>query len=421
MVMSLQVGQEIEVTAGEPAHGGWCVAHPEGEPVVFVRHALPGELVRVVVTEVTSRFARGDAVDVLKASPDRVEPPCRYARPGGCGGCDWQHASLPAQRALKAAVVAQQLRRMAGIDREVVVEELPGGAETSAGLGWRTRMRFAVNSGGAAGLHEHRSHEVVAIDDCLIASPAIRELDIPGQDWTGLTAVEAEAGADAAQTAVILDGRLKGDIGGPAARRSVLERKGRTVRPVRGRPFLRQHAAGRDWRVTAGAFWQVHPGAADALCAAVTEILDAGPGDTVTDLYCGAGLFAGVLAPLTGPDGAVTAVESDPAAVADARDNLRAYNWARVRRGDVAALLRDERVRPARLVVADPPRAGLAREVIDYLDAGAQRFAYVSCDPATLARDIRLLTERGWSLATLRAFDAFPMTHHVECVAGLTR
>ena len=123
--MNFSVGQEVEVTAGEPAHGGWCVARPDDAPVIFVRHALPGEVVRVKVTEVTSRFARGDAVDVLKASPDRVEPPCRYARPDGCGGCDWQHASLPAQRALKAAVVAQQLRRLAGIDREVTVEELP--------------------------------------------------------------------------------------------------------------------------------------------------------------------------------------------------------------------------------------------------------------------------------------------------------
>jgi tRNA/tmRNA/rRNA uracil-C5-methylase (TrmA/RlmC/RlmD family) len=416
--MSLQVGQEVEVTVGEPAHGGWCVARPDDAPVIFVRHALPGEVVRVVVTEVTSRLARADTIDVLKASPDRVTPPCRYAVPGGCGGCDWQHATLPAQRALKAAVVAQQLRRLAGIDREVTVEELAGAPD---GLGWRSRMRFAVTKDGTAGLRAHRSHEVVAVDDCLIASPAIRELDIPAHDWTGLSAVEAEAGADAAQTAVILDGKLRHEVGGPAARRSVLKRKGRTVTPVRGRPYLTQRAAGREWRVSAGAFWQVHPGAADALCAAVTAILAPEPGDTVTDLYCGAGLFAGVLAPLTGPDGAVTGVESDPAAVADARRNLRSYDWARVRRGDVAALLREQRVRPSRLVVADPPRTGLAREVIDYLDTGAERFAYVSCDPATLARDIRLLVDRGWSLAGLRAFDAFPMTHHVECVAALTR
>jgi tRNA/tmRNA/rRNA uracil-C5-methylase (TrmA/RlmC/RlmD family) len=432
--MSFQVGQEIEVTAGEAAHGGWCVARPDGLPVVFLRHALPGELVRARVTEVTSRFARADAVAVLAASPDRVEPPCQYAHPGGCGGCDWQHATLPAQRALKGAVVAQQLRRMAGIDREIVVEPLPEWGEGEGqreGLGWRTRMRFAVTSDGTAGLRGHRSHEVIPVDDCLIASPAIRDLGIPRSSWPGLTAVEAISGADSAERAMILEGQSirerRGKTGGDTTARSVnaetvLSRRGRTLSPVRGRPYLRQHAAGRDWRVSADAFWQVHPGAADALAEAVLAALRPAAGDTAADLYCGAGLFAGVLAPVVGPGGTVVGVESDAAAVRDARHNLRDFGWARVHRGDVAAVLRRGQLPPARLVVADPPRAGLAREVISYLADGlAERFAYVSCDPATLSRDIRLLVAAGWTLDGLRAFDAFPMTHHVECVATVTR
>jgi tRNA/tmRNA/rRNA uracil-C5-methylase (TrmA/RlmC/RlmD family) len=209
---------------------------------------------------------------------------------------------------------------------------------------------------------------------------------------------------------------------------------------VRGRAYLSQLSGGRDWRVSAGAFWQVHPEAAGVLTEAVLAALGPRPGDAALDLYCGAGLFAGALAPLVGPTGSVTGVEADHAAVRDARHNLRPWAWARVHRGDVAAVLgRAQRtpraasqgtppgagggvLSPARLVVADPPRAGLAREVIDYLSAGgngASRFAYVSCDPATLARDIALLADRGWALAGLRAFDAFPMTHHVECVATL--
>jgi tRNA/tmRNA/rRNA uracil-C5-methylase (TrmA/RlmC/RlmD family) len=190
---------------------------------------------------------------------------------------------------------------------------------------------------------------------------------------------------------------------------------------------LTQHAAGRDWRVSAGAFWQVHPGAADALADAVLAGLGPRAGDVVLDLYCGAGLFAGVLAPAVGPTGAVTGVEANRAAVRDARHNLREWPWAQVRAGDVVAVVRRGHpggLPPARLVVADPPRSGLAREVVEYLgaaDSDAARFAYVSCDPATLARDIRLLAERGWSLDGLRAFDAFPMTHHVECVAILGR
>src|ERR1700743_2183629 len=114
--VSFQPGDIIEVTTQAVAQGGWCVARPPEGLVVFVRHALPGERVSVRVTEVTARFARGDAIEVLAASPDRVAAPCPHARPGGCGGCDWQHASLPAQRALKASVIAEQLRRLAGID-----------------------------------------------------------------------------------------------------------------------------------------------------------------------------------------------------------------------------------------------------------------------------------------------------------------
>ena len=432
--MGLQVGETVEVTTEDVAQGGWCVARPAGLPVLFVRHALPGERVVARVTEVTTRFARADAVEVREPSPDRVAPPCPYAHPGGCGGCDWQHAHLPAQRALKAAVIAQQLRRLAGIDREVTVEPMPG---DETGLGWRTRVQFAVRADGAAGLRAHRSHEVVDIADCLIAHPGISDLGITRRSWPGIATVEAAVGDEA--RAVILtpdhSSRLSrtypaGSPASPSLPRladavpaeTVLSRRGRRLTPLRGRPHLTQHAAGRTWRVSAGGFWQVHPAAADTLSEAVIAALAPGPGDTAVDLYCGAGLFAGAVAAAVGPDGAVTGVEDDAAAVRDARHNLRAFPWAVVRRADVARAARQGELPRARLVVADPPRAGLAREVTGYLaDGPAERFAYVSCDPATLARDLGLLLAGGWRLAGLRAFDAFPMTHHVECVAALTR
>jgi tRNA/tmRNA/rRNA uracil-C5-methylase (TrmA/RlmC/RlmD family) len=469
-----EVGEAVEVTTEDVAQGGWCVARPADFPVLFVRHALPGERVVARVTEVTSRFARADAVEILQPSPDRVEPPCPNARPGGCGGCDWQHAALPAQRALKAAVIGQQLRRLAGIDRGVTVEPMPGDETaptgepviapgnpvTAGGLGWRTRVQFAVREDGVAGLRAHRSHEVIDVGDCLIAHPRIRELGIPRRDWPETAAVEAVVGSagsggnPAERTVIItpashagpggrrdaaarktprpVDRRGRGGVSpvrsedkGAAAvpAESVLSRAGRRLTPVRGRGWLSQRAAGRDWRVSAGAFWQVHPAAADTLTEAVLAATEPKPGDAVLDLYCGAGLFAGAVAPLVGPDGTVVGIESDQAAVRDARHNLRDWPWARVHRGDVAQVLRRSSLPAARLAIADPPRAGLAREVIDYLSAApaAERFAYVSCDPATLARDLGLLLARGWVLADLRAFDAFPMTHHVECVATLTR
>jgi tRNA/tmRNA/rRNA uracil-C5-methylase (TrmA/RlmC/RlmD family) len=422
--MTYQTGQVVEVTAGDTAHGGWCVARPADGPVVFVRHALPGERVLARITEVTTRLARAEAVEILVASPDRVTPPCPHARPGGCGGCDWQHAALPAQRSLKAAVIRQQLRRMAGIDREITVEALPGDQE---GLGWRTRVQFAVRGDGVAGLRAHRSHRVIDVGECLIAHRAITDLALTGRRWPGETSVEALVSTGSGERAVIVSpGRSAGPAGEPLAADAVLRRaasRNHRLTPVRGRGYLSQHAAGRDWRVSAGAFWQVHPAAADALTDAVLASLQPRPGDVALDLYCGAGLFAGVLAQAVGPGGTIIGVEADDAAVRDARHNLREWPWARVHRGDVAAVLARGGFPPARLAVADPPRSGLAREVIDYLGTagnGVDRLAYVSCDPATLARDIGLLAGRGWALDGLRAFDAFPMTHHVECVATLS-
>jgi tRNA/tmRNA/rRNA uracil-C5-methylase (TrmA/RlmC/RlmD family) len=432
------VGQDVEVAIEDVAQGGSCVARPEGLPVMFVRHALPGERVIARVTEVTSKFARADAVRVLESSPDRVEAPCPHARPAGCGGCDWQHASLPAQRALKARVIAQQLKRLAGIDREVTVEPLPGDepaegvteAGGAAGLGWRTRVQFAVDRDGVAGLRGHRSHRVIDVGDCLIADQGVRDLDIPGDEWSGATMVEvAVGGAETAENfaVTVVEGGEREQPGNAQKTRGRANPGGRLSSAkrtlVEGRAYLAEQAAGRLWQVSADGFWQVHPAAADTLSQAVLAALAPEPGDTVLDLYSGAGLFAGVIAPLVGPEGAVTGVEFDSAAVKNARQNLSDYPWVKFERSDVARAVSEGSLPPARLVVADPPRAGLAREAVDYLtaDGPAARFAYVSCDPATLARDLALLISGGWTLENLRAFDAFPMTHHVECVATLTR
>jgi tRNA/tmRNA/rRNA uracil-C5-methylase (TrmA/RlmC/RlmD family) len=214
--------------------------------------------------------------------------------------------------------------------------------------------------------------------------------------------------------------------------------RGGRLSTLAGRGSVRQRGAGRMWRVSAGAFWQVHPGAADTLARAVLDVLEPRPGEVALDLFCGAGLFAGVLAAAVGPGGAVIAVDSDRAAVRDARHNLRRTPWARVHAADAAAALARGGWPPPALAVLDPPRTGVPRPVIEGLVApsaagggdtatgaggdpggGLRRVAYVSCDPATLARDIAVFAEHGWRLGSLRAFDTFPMTHHVECVAAL--
>jgi tRNA/tmRNA/rRNA uracil-C5-methylase (TrmA/RlmC/RlmD family) len=406
------MGTEFEVTVGPVAHGGHCVARHEGR-VVFVRHSLPGERVVVRVTEDRHPgYCRADAVEVLEASGHRVERPCPYSGPGRCGGCDWQHVAPEQQRRLKAAVVAEQLARLAGLDVDVTVEELPGGP-----LRWRSRARFAVDRSGAPGLRRHRSHDVVVLDDCPItAENAARA--VLGRRWPGAGAVDVAVDSTGAVTTTRLDRR-----GYPTTSRVV--RPGGDL-PEAPSARAEQHAGGRDWEVEGTGFWQVHPAAADALVAAVAGFAEVRPGETVLDLYAGAGLFGGALAPDVGPGGRVFCVESDASACAAADANLAGLPQAEVWQGEVdadgLAGLLDELGSLPDVVVLDPPRAGAGRAVSRLLAAtGPRAVVYVACDPAALARDVAAFGEGGYRLAGLRAIDAFPMTAHVECVALLTQ
>jgi tRNA/tmRNA/rRNA uracil-C5-methylase (TrmA/RlmC/RlmD family) len=384
-------GQVVEVEVGPVAHGGHCVARHDGR-VIFVRHAIPGERVTAVVTEghEASRYLRADAVEVLRASPDRVSPPCPYAGPGRCGGCDFQHVALPHQRALKAAVVREQLQRLARLDVPVEVEAVPGDRD---GLGWRTRVSWSATPDGRPGLLRHRSDVVVPIERCLIAHP-----DLPD-------AHAALAAGTSRATAVISstgDAVVVGD------------RHGGTVT---------EHAAGRDWLVGAGEFWQVHPGAAEALVAAALEGLQPQPGERCWDLFAGVGLFSGVLAEAVGPSGAVVSVESHRRASRLAERNLVDLPQVRMVAERVGRFVRS-RIAQGRLdlVLLDPPRSGAGRDVVRRIAAqGPRAVAYVACDPAALARDLATFAEEGYRLTSLRAFDLFPMTHHVECVAIVRR
>lgn len=378
-----RVDLELSVLRFAPA--GDCVAHAPDGRVVFVRHALPGERVRAVVTAERAHFLRADAVEVLDPAADRVAPPCPYARPGGCGGCDLQHAAPTTQRTWKAAVVAEQLSRLAGLDVDVEVEAAPGD-----GLGWRTRVQFTVGRDGRAGLLAHRSHTVVPVDRCAIADPRVNALDVPGRRWPGVGSVEVAVAGDEVRT---------------------------VTRPVRGRPrvsgpaALTERVGERSFAVHG--FWQVHPAAAATLSACVLDLLAPRAGERAYDLYAGAGLFA---ATLVDAGCRVTAVEGSRTAAEDCRRNVPG---ADVRHADVAAALTGDAA-TADLVVLDPPRDGARAAVVGAICALRPRaIAYVACEPAALARDVASFAAGGYRLGRLRAFDLFPMTHHVECVALL--
>jgi tRNA/tmRNA/rRNA uracil-C5-methylase (TrmA/RlmC/RlmD family) len=419
----LALGDVVELEVGPVAHGGFCVARHHGR-VVFVRHTLPGERVLARVTEARDgqRFARADCIEVLTASPHRVPAPCPYAAPGRCGGCDFQHAQLSYQRDLKAAVVREQFARLAHQQLEVQVEAVPGDVD---GLGWRTRVEFAVDEQGRAGLRMHRSHEVVPLTTCLIADPRVVATEVLAGDWAGERSVDVVAPSVGATVVVPVPS------GEPDA------------------PVLTERVAGQrfaaDFEVSARGFWQVHPGAAATFVDAVLDMLQPRQGETALDLYAGVGVFAAALAAAVGEDGRVVAVEADASATSAAERNLAAYPSVlavRARVDDAFGVPRPHRSGPgprrgqrsrkprrhpllpprADLVVLDPPRTGAGRDVVAAVAALEPRaVAYVACDPAALARDTAHFRDAGYGLAQLRAFDAFPMTAHVECVAAFAK
>ncbi|MBZ6141507.1 class I SAM-dependent RNA methyltransferase [Streptomyces olivaceus] len=426
------VGEEYEVEVGPVAHGGHCVARTSEGQVLFVRHTLPGERVvaRVTEGEEGARFLRADAVEILDASKDRIEAPCPFAGPGRCGGCDWQHAKPGAQRRLKGEVVAEQLQRLAGLTPEEAGwdgtvmpaegDKLPAGQVPS----WRTRLQYAVDADGRAGLRRHRSHEVEPIDHCLIAADGVSELGVEQRDWPGMATVEAIAATGSQDRQVILTPRPGArlplvELDRPVSVMRVDEKDG-GVHRVHGRSFVRERADGRTYRVGSGGFWQVHPKSADTLVTAVMQGLLPRKGDMALDLYCGVGLFAGALADRVGDQGAVLGIESGKRAVEDARHNLVGFDRVRVEQGKVESVLPRTGISEVDLVVLDPPRAGAGRKTVQHLTTlSARRIAYVACDPAALARDLAYFRDGGYRVRTLRVFDLFPMTLHVECVAIL--
>lgn len=416
-------GRELEVHLGNPAHGGFCVARHEGR-VVFVRHGLPGETVRVRVTEDRGgSFCRADVTEVLDASPDRVDPLCPISGPGGAGCCDLSHATLGAQRAFKASVVSEQLRRLAGVERDVEVEDVPG---TGDGGGWRTRVRLAVDGEGRAGFHRYRSAGVVT--DLACPQPVSGMYDgLADRLWRPGSELLVAVDSDGSRQVVEIEPahvsrtgrRSPGRRGATARRAATAHRRGEHA--IIGDGRVVQRVGGRQWELSATGFWQAHRGAADLYRDVVAVWSGLRPGETAWDLYGGVGVFASALAEQVGESGTVVSVESSRGAVEDGRRALAdlpqvRLDADRVERS-VAAL-----PGPVSAVVLDPPRSGAGRAVVESVAAaGPRTIVHIGCDPAAFGRDVGLYLEQGYRLDEVRAFDAFPLTHHMECIARLSR
>ena len=370
--------------------------------MVFVRYALPGERVRVRVTAERGSYWHAEAIEVIEASADRTESLCPIAGVDGAGCCDLAFAEPEAVRTLKAHVVANQLERLGGHSWSGEAEPLSDAGPT----GWRTRVRLDVGPDRRPGFHRYHSDELVTDLRC-------------GQLADGmLDNLPADLPPDA-QLHVALD-----DNGERHLVRTVRQGKRTATKVVEGNYQAVQRVGRRRWRVPVTAFWQAHRDAARVYSGLVADWAQPGAGMTAWDLYGGAGVFAAALGEAVGESGAVLSVDTSRGATGAARDALADLPQVEVVTDSVRRALAAQQAGSsgADVAVLDPPRAGAGREIIDLLAAaGVPRVVHIGCEAASFARDIGLYRGHGYAVERIKVFDAFPLTHHVECVALLTR
>jgi len=389
----------MQLTPDRWAAGGEAIARDDQGRVVFVRGAIPGETVEVEVIQEKKDWARAHVIEIAVASGDRIVPPC-VSRRAGCGGCGWQHLTHDAQRSAKVTIVEDALRRIGRIS-EVTVELGPSVDPT----GYRTTIRVAPTADGRAGFRAEQSHEVVAAPDCLIAHPELRTI---------VAGLRLDPGVEPTLRLSIATGQIgarwdqaKGDVHGLPA--GVL---------TSGSAVLHEDVAGRRLQVSMGSFFQSGPQAAELLVAAVRraapELVDA---NAVVDAYAGVGMFAVCAA---NPDAHVIAVETSRSAVNDAHENLDGRRGEIVR-GEVGGWHAPDEP-PIDVVIADPARSGLGQPGTAALArAAAPVLVLVSCDPASLGRDAKLLEQAGYAHERSEVIDTFPQTTHIEVVSRFVK
>ena len=395
----------IELSPTDIAHGGEAVARVDGK-AHFVAGAMPGERVTAEITLDKGSWARGDLVDVVEASPQRVTPPCPHF--ASCGGCQWQYADYPAQLAWKQSIVAGQLAHLGRVDDPTVHPTVAPGPP----YGYRNRMDFNV-VGGQPAMHRQRSNELVPLSECSLLRPELAEVFARLGDLGDARKVTLRMGTRTGDLLAVVRGKVPESHGQWGCNVVHATREG--LDAVIGGLSIREEVAGLSFRITGEAFFQNNTDGADTLVRLVTEALDVGDGDTVLDAYAGGGLFALTAAV---PAERVIAIEMGGTAFRDLRHNVRsATNEVRVVRGAFEEVVEtlDEYWT---LAIVDPPRVGLRAQGVSAVTAATPRtIVYVSCDPASLSRDARLLADEGYRLDWATPVDLFPQTFHVETVA----
>jgi 23S rRNA (uracil1939-C5)-methyltransferase len=411
--------QTVIVEFLQLVHGGDAMGRlPDGR-ALFVPYVLPGERAAIRLTEQKKGFARGALVDLLQASPERITDPS--AADGSCAGCDYMHMAYPAQLRAKAAILRDQLQRIAGIPEPPVGDTVPSPLEWN----YRNTVQFHLDSAGRLGFQAPGSHRVIPIQDCRLCDPVINEalplLDFSGMasEGEGLARVQIRAGAEGDLLMVLesanpappemnVEMPINIVFAGPGG----LEENAPLV--LSGDDHLVMEALGRHYRVSAGSFFQVNTRQAENMARHLLEHLPLQSTVRLLEVYAGVGLFSALLAPHVSE---LAAVESAPSAVEDFAANLDEFDTVALYDGLAEEVLPALDLHPD-LVLVDPPRAGLALPALDALAAARAPFlAYISCDPATLARDAKRLLAAGYRLVRATPFDMFPQTHHIESIS----
>ena len=384
--------ERVTITLGKMAFEGGTVAHDDGR-TMFIEYGLPSETVIAELERERAGVFHGRVVEVLEASADRVEPACTYF--GECGGCQWQHIAYPRQLELKREIVREQLKRIGRFEEPPVSPTV--GAENP--WGYRNHIRFTAKSRGEIGFVQRSTHRFLRIDECKIANPWINEaLSKLQEHGSGLHQVAIRRGVKTGEVMIQPDVSHI-DLSMPPATK-----------------FYHEELLGHRFRISGASFFQTNTSQAERLILLVREKLDPQPHETLADAYAGVGTFAVILAPLVAR---VIAIEESAAAVDDAAVNAAGSPNIEYHKGKVEDVLPAISERIDSLIL-DPPRMGAhAVAIAAVVKTKPARIAYVSCDPATLSRDLRLLADGGYELLDVTPVDMFPQTYHIECVASL--
>ena len=387
----MNIGDILTLDVGIVAHGGHFIARYNNQ-VIFVRHAITGEKAKVKITSINSKLAFGDAIEILQPSRDRVNSPCKYSKPDGCGGCDFQHISLSMQKKLKKNIIQEQFKRISKIDIDpefITIEPL-------SGLFWRSRLDLATSYEGRAGMYSHKSNKIIEIDECLIAVEKINKSNVFYQHWDSLDRLSLSASSE-------------NELNVSQAGKNIL-----------GSDKLNEIVDGNFYKISPKSFWQSHKNAPSVLLKQVIKFADIKLGDIVCDLYGGVGLFTNPLAKLVGEKGKVHLIERDNSCIKDAKKMFQDRRNIIIYHGRVEQKI--GKIKNIDIIILDPPRNGAGKQVMyQIIDKKPKSIIYVSCDPASLARDTRILLDNNYILDNLVGLDLFPMTHHIECVASFKK